>query len=65
MSWRRAEAWFAAQLDERDPRSALTAIALFALAGVLFLTGVVGFTIANGRLRSSKVTISRVPFDPT
>ena len=38
-SWRRVETWFAAQLDERSPRAALTAIALFALAGVLFLTG--------------------------
>ena len=38
-SWRRVETWFAAQLDERSPRAALSAIALFALAGVLFLTG--------------------------
>jgi len=38
-SWRRVEAWFAALLDERSPRAALTAIALFAVAGVLFLTG--------------------------
>ena len=38
-NWRRAETWFAAQLDERSPRAALSAIALFALAGVLFLTG--------------------------
>ena len=38
-SWRGLETWFAAQLDERSPRAALSAIALFALAGVLFLTG--------------------------
>jgi 4-amino-4-deoxy-L-arabinose transferase-like glycosyltransferase len=38
-NWRRAETWFAVQLDERSPRAALTAIVLFALAGVLFLTG--------------------------
>ena len=37
--WRRLEAWFAAHLRERDTRAALTAIALFCLAGVLFLTG--------------------------
>jgi 4-amino-4-deoxy-L-arabinose transferase-like glycosyltransferase len=37
--WRRAEAWFAAHLSERDPRAALTAIALFCIAGVFFLTG--------------------------
>ena len=37
--WRALEAWFAAQLDERAPRTALTAIALFSLAGVFFLTG--------------------------
>jgi len=37
--WRRLEAWFAGHLDERSPRPALTAIALFALAGVFFLTG--------------------------
>src|ERR1041384_4056043 len=37
--WRRVETWFAAQLDERSPRAALTAIALFSLAGVFFLTG--------------------------
>jgi len=36
---RRLETWFAAQLDERSPRAALTAIALFSLAGVFFLTG--------------------------
>jgi 4-amino-4-deoxy-L-arabinose transferase-like glycosyltransferase len=39
MKWRRIEALFAAQLEERSPRAGLTAIALFALAGVLFLTG--------------------------
>jgi hypothetical protein len=38
-NWRRVETWFAAQLDERSPRAALSAIALFALAGVFFLTG--------------------------
>jgi 4-amino-4-deoxy-L-arabinose transferase-like glycosyltransferase len=37
--WRRVEAWFAAQLDERSPRAVLTAIALFSIAGVFFLTG--------------------------
>ena len=37
--WRRVEAWFAAHLDERTPRAALVAAVLFALAGVLFLTG--------------------------
>ena len=37
--WRRLEAWFAAQLRERDTRGALTAIALFCIAGVFFLTG--------------------------
>ena len=37
--WRRLEAWFAAQLDERSPHAALTTIALFCLAGVFFLTG--------------------------
>src|ERR1700742_4984055 len=40
--WRRVEAWFAAQLDERSPRSVLTAIALFSVAGVFFLTGLKG-----------------------
>jgi 4-amino-4-deoxy-L-arabinose transferase-like glycosyltransferase len=38
-TWRRVEAWFAAHLDERSPRAALTTIALFSLAGVFFLTG--------------------------
>jgi 4-amino-4-deoxy-L-arabinose transferase-like glycosyltransferase len=38
-SWRRVEAWFAAHLDEPTPRAALTAIALFSIAGVFFLTG--------------------------
>ena len=33
------EVWFAAHLDERSPRAVLTAIALFAIAGVFFLTG--------------------------
>src|SRR3989440_6058013 len=37
--WRCLEAWFAARLGERDARAALSAIALFSLAGVLFLTG--------------------------
>ena len=37
--WRALETWFAAQLDERPPRAALTAITLFSLAGLLFLTG--------------------------
>src|SRR6476659_10464888 len=37
--WRGGEAWFAARLDERTPRAALTAIALFSFAGVFFLTG--------------------------
>src|SRR5436190_2014487 len=36
---RRLEARFAAHLCERDPRAALLAAALFALAGVLFLSG--------------------------
>ena len=36
---RRLEAWFAAHLDERSPRAALAAIALFSLAGIFFLTG--------------------------
>jgi len=38
-TWRRVEAWFAAHLDERDPRAAMFAIALFCLVGVFFLTG--------------------------
>jgi 4-amino-4-deoxy-L-arabinose transferase-like glycosyltransferase len=38
-NWRRAEASFAARLDERSPRVAVIAAALFALAGVFFLTG--------------------------
>jgi hypothetical protein len=38
-NWRRVGAWFAAQLDERSPRAALTAITLFSLAGVFFLSG--------------------------
>ncbi len=37
--WRRTEAWFAAHLREHDTRAALIAIALFCLAGVIFLTG--------------------------
>ncbi len=37
--WCGLEAWFAVRLDERDPRAALTAIALFCIAGILFLTG--------------------------
>jgi len=37
--WRRTEAWFAAHSGERDTRAALTAIALFSLAGIAFLTG--------------------------
>ena len=37
--WRRLEAWFAAHLDECSPRAAVAAVALFAGAGVLFLTG--------------------------
>lgn len=37
--WRGLEAWFAARLDERTPRAALTATAMFSLAGVFFLTG--------------------------
>src|SRR6476620_1841412 len=37
--WRRLEAWFAARLDERSPRAAMLAAALFSLAGVFFLTG--------------------------
>jgi len=37
--WRRLEAWFASHLRERDARTALTAITLFCLAGVAFLTG--------------------------
>ena len=37
--WRGLEAWFAVRLDERDPRAALTAIALFCIAGIFFLTG--------------------------
>jgi 4-amino-4-deoxy-L-arabinose transferase-like glycosyltransferase len=37
--WRRVEASFAAYLDERTPRAALVAAALFAFAGVFFLTG--------------------------
>src|SRR5262245_28052496 len=37
--WRSVEAWFAAHLDEGSPRAALTAVALFSLAGVFFLTG--------------------------
>lgn len=38
-TWRRVEAWFAAQLDERSPRAALIAVAMFSIAGVFFLTG--------------------------
>jgi 4-amino-4-deoxy-L-arabinose transferase-like glycosyltransferase len=37
--WRRTEAWFAAHLSERGTRAALTAIVLFCVAGVFFLTG--------------------------
>src|SRR5207253_10416794 len=37
--WPALEARFAAHLDERSPRAALMAAALFALAGVFFLTG--------------------------
>jgi 4-amino-4-deoxy-L-arabinose transferase-like glycosyltransferase len=37
--WRRTEAWFAAHLGERDTRAALTAIVLFSIAGIAFLTG--------------------------
>src|SRR4051812_40561177 len=37
--WRRVEAWFAAHLRKCDTRAALTAIALFCIAGVFFLTG--------------------------
>src|SRR6187402_2020274 len=36
---RRLEAWFAARLDEREPRTALTAVAVFSAAGVFFLIG--------------------------
>jgi 4-amino-4-deoxy-L-arabinose transferase-like glycosyltransferase len=38
-NWRSVEAWFAEQLDERSPCAALASIGLFAIAGVLFLTG--------------------------
>jgi 4-amino-4-deoxy-L-arabinose transferase-like glycosyltransferase len=37
--WRALEAWFAVRLDEHDPCAALTAIALFCIAGIFFLTG--------------------------
>jgi 4-amino-4-deoxy-L-arabinose transferase-like glycosyltransferase len=37
--WRRIEPWFAARLRERDTRAAIVAIALFCLAGIVFLTG--------------------------
>jgi 4-amino-4-deoxy-L-arabinose transferase-like glycosyltransferase len=35
----RLEAWFGARLDARNPRAALTAVALFCIAGAFFLTG--------------------------
>lgn len=38
-AWRDVEAWFAVHLEERSPHAALTAVALFSLAGVFFLTG--------------------------
>jgi 4-amino-4-deoxy-L-arabinose transferase-like glycosyltransferase len=38
-TWRRAEAWFAARLSEHDARAGLIAIALFSVAGIVFLTG--------------------------
>src|SRR4051812_35631737 len=37
--WRRIETWFAAWLGEHDMLIALTAIGLFCVAGVFFLTG--------------------------